>query len=363
MARAVTDMVFKIYGTISYNDRSHAPIEVTLSYNNNISNPYTNLVDFATLQRDELDVVAEFLGTLFPGLVVLTPVTTPASKTVTDFVLLMSGIITYDDKSYDQFVVEYRNGVTNFIPASTATDWADMVNFNKPLLVSVFEKLTGVGGVVLAVYLFAECFIGCSGTISSGSPGPVCDWTFDSVFGPGSATITFTPGVMTINTVGLNDHPGATKPLSDPLETVAGVSGRFEFTEYQTAPNGTTTYQLFINNAALTETIVVSLFGDGNAVLQFGPVNAAPTYTASWTPNGGTHRIHFSTGTTPTLFLDDVSLPLSFLGNVATFSTSLPPNIVGIFGGAGVAATASSPVRNIFITSENTGPQAMLGCQ
>lgn len=145
MAHAVTSMVFNIYGTMSYSDRSSAPIEATLAYNNNISNPYSNLADFATLKRDKAAVLTAFFNTLLPKTVTLTPASSTVSKTVTDVVLLMTGTVTYDDRTSSSFVVEYLNGVTNFFPTNTTTDWADMIGFNKPLLTSVFEKLAGVG--------------------------------------------------------------------------------------------------------------------------------------------------------------------------------------------------------------------------
>lgn len=149
MAHAVTSMVFNIYGTMSYSDRSSAPIEVTLAYNNNISNPYSNLADFSILKRDRAAVLTAFFNTLLPKTVTLTPASSTATKTVTDVVLLMTGVVTYDDRTWDSFVVEYLNGVVNFFPTSTTTDWADMVGFNKPLLTQVFEKLAGVGNAVL----------------------------------------------------------------------------------------------------------------------------------------------------------------------------------------------------------------------
>lgn len=150
MAHAVTDMVFNIYGTMSFSDRSSAPIEATLAYNSNISNPYSNLVDFATLKRDQAAVLTAFFNTLLPKTVSLIPTATAPSKTVTNVVLLMTGLVTYDDRTWDSFVVEYVNGVTNFFPTNTTTDWADMVNSDNALMTSVFEKLAGVGNATLS---------------------------------------------------------------------------------------------------------------------------------------------------------------------------------------------------------------------
>lgn len=149
MAHAVTSMVFNIYGTVAYNDRSSAPIEATLAYNNNISNPYSNLADFRILKRDNAAILTGFFNTLLPKTVTLTPAATTAAKRPTSIVLLMTGTVTYNDRTQNSFVVEYLNGVVNFFPANTTVSWADMIGFNKPLLTSVFEKLAGVGNAAL----------------------------------------------------------------------------------------------------------------------------------------------------------------------------------------------------------------------
>lgn len=150
MAHVVTSMVFNIYGTMSFNDRSSAPIEATLAYNNNISNPYSNLANFSTLKRDKAAILTAFFNTLLPKTVTLTPASSTATKLVTDVVLMMTGTVTYDDRTQSSFAVEYFNGVTNFFPSNTTTGWADMVNFNNALMTSVFAKLAGVGNVVLS---------------------------------------------------------------------------------------------------------------------------------------------------------------------------------------------------------------------
>lgn len=142
MAHTVTDMMFNFYGTISYDDRKSAPIEVTLAYNQNISNPYSNLVDWATLYRDELPALTLFFNKLLPNTIPLIPSATAAAHHVTDFNLLMTGLVTYDDNTQSSFVVEYQNGVVDFTPATTAQDWDDMVGHNSDLMAEVFGRVT-----------------------------------------------------------------------------------------------------------------------------------------------------------------------------------------------------------------------------
>lgn len=151
MAKAITSMVFKFHGNMSFDDRTSGPVEVTLAYNNKIANSFSvdNLTNFALLKRDMASVLTALFVTLAPGTVTLTPASPVLTKEVTSVALLMTGLVSYDDKTQDSFAVEYLNGVTNFFPTSTTQDWADMVTFNKPLLTQVFEQLAGAGNATL----------------------------------------------------------------------------------------------------------------------------------------------------------------------------------------------------------------------
>lgn len=168
-----------------------------------------------------------------------------------------------------------------------------------------------------------------------------------------------------MDTFDADDFPIAVKPLPAPLATVFGVSGQFDFTEYPTAPNAATTYQLLINNTGLTETLLVSLFGDGTIVVQAGPPASIPTYTGVWTPTpGAAHVVHFAIdgAGVPTIYIDDVLMPLALFGNVPSFGASYPANNISWGGGSGVAAAASSPLRNIFVTAGITVPETEFCC-
>lgn len=170
---------------------------------------------------------------------------------------------------------------------------------------------------------------------------------------------------MSMDTFDADDFPIATKPLPAPLASVFGISGQWSFTEYATVPNATTTYQLLVNNTGLTESVAVSLFGDGSIVVQAGDPNSIPTYTGTWTPTpGAAHTVHFSVdgAGVPTLFIDGVAVPLVFLANVGSFWTSYPAEAVSYGGGAGDPTPGSSPTRNIFVTAGVTGPETVFCC-
>jgi hypothetical protein len=169
---------------------------------------------------------------------------------------------------------------------------------------------------------------------------------------------------MSMDTFDVDDFPIATKALAAPLATVFGLSGQFSFTEYPTPPNPTTTYQIFMNNVGTTETLSVSLFGDGNAVVQAGATALIPTYVGTWTPNFGSHVVDFSIDGAgiPTLSIDGVPIPLVFFGNVLSAGSSYPNNSINYGGGAGDVTPASSPLRNLFITAGTAGPGTVFCC-
>jgi hypothetical protein len=217
----------------------------------------------------------------------------------------------------------------------------------------------------LSASIFADCFAGCIGAINGAAPGPVCGWNFIEPFGSLGGMFSFTPGIMSMDTAGDAQFPIAAKSLPASLSSVFGISGQFDFTEYLTAPNANTTYQIFLNNSDISEVLSVSLFGDGSLVVQAGEVNSVPTYVGTWMPTpGAAHVVHFSIDGlgVPTLWLDGVAITLTFFGNVGSFATSYPANSISYGGGAGVAVPAASPLRRLFITAGATAPGTEFCC-
>lgn len=211
------------------------------------------------------------------------------------------------------------------------------------------------GPTCVQATIFADCFTSCTGVINGASPGPVCGWTYIEPFGPLGGQFTFTPGVMMMETFDADDFPIAAKPFAAPLASVFGISGQFEFTEHQTPPNATTTYQVLINNFDLSQMFFLALFGDGTVLVQAGDPVSIPTYSGTWTPNMGTHTVHFAVDGAgiPTLFIDGVPIPLAFLANLGTFG-GYPANSVSYGGGAGDPTPDTSPLMNLFVTAGDT---------
>jgi len=200
--------------------------------------------------------------------------------------------------------------------------------------------------------------------ISGASPGPLCGWTFSEAFGPLGGTVTFAPGSMSFDTAGAADFPGDTKPLTLPLVSVKGLTGKFEFTEYQTAPNAFTTYDLILNNQAMDDTIVIGLLGDGSLLFQTGDPASSSNYSGTWVPNNGSHEVTFQTDAlgVPSLWIDAVQIPLTFIGMGASFASLLPANSISFFLGSADAAAGTAPVRNVFVTTGALGLDTTFCC-
>lgn len=216
----------------------------------------------------------------------------------------------------------------------------------------------------VAATIFSDCFAGCAGTISGASPGPLCGWTFSEAFGPLGGSVTFTPGSMSFDSSGAADFPGDTKPLPLPLASVRSLTGKFEFTEYPTAPTGMTTYNLILNNQPLDDSVVLVLYGDGNVSFQVGDNTNSANYLGTWTPNNGSHVVAFQVDAlgVPSLWIDGILIPLVFSGTSATFAPFLPANSISFFASSADVAPGTAPVRNALITSGIVDPAAVFCC-
>lgn len=213
--------------------------------------------------------------------------------------------------------------------------------------------------------IFSDCFGACTGTINGASPGPVCGYTYIEPFGAFGGQFAFTPGVMSMDTFDADDYPIATKPLPAPLASVFGISGKFSFAEYLTPPNPNTTYQLVLNNTGLTESLAISMFGDGSIIVQVGDPNSIPTYSGVWTPvPGATHTVFFAIdgAGVPTIYIDGVAIPVPFLADVFSVWNLYPAQSISYGGGSGDANPGNSPLYNLFATSGVVDPATVFCC-
>lgn len=216
-----------------------------------------------------------------------------------------------------------------------------------------------------AASTFADCFGGAPGNITPGSPGPVQGWTWSNAFGPKGGRVTFTPGVMSLDNLALNNTPGATKSLLVPLAGVLNLTVQFRFTEYPLPVGTQRTYDFIITDQALANFIDITLRDDGFVFISIGDVNNADNYFGTWTAvNGAAHKVDFSVdgANVPTLYIDDVLVPLTFSGGGGSIFGVFPANSVAVFSAPATATVASSKISNLFVTSGNLPGSTVYCC-
>jgi len=210
--------------------------------------------------------------------------------------------------------------------------------------------------------ILSECFPCTGGPIDGASPGPVCGWTFSEVFGPKGGNVTFTPGQMEMNATANNEVPAALKSVAIP--TLNAITFQTTFTEFPGATgSGFSQYEFYLMTGGVSRVLALVMVDTGILTLTVGPSAGADTYSAPWTPNNGTHTIHItvSAGGVPTLYIDGILVPLTFLGNGALF-TGLPANTVSAFFSSGPTFPQTAVISEIFITSGVLPPTTTFCC-
>lgn len=199
--------------------------------------------------------------------------------------------------------------------------------------------------------LFADCFAGCSGVISAGSPGPVCGWTFGSAFGT-TGTVEFSSGQMTVKGSS-GDVGAAVKSLPSSLSSVFDLSGKFSFTEFQASLATGQAYELYVTNVDNSESILVFLDDFGNALVQAGPTALTSSYLGTWTPNNGSHDVFFTVDEegVPRLYIDGNEISLEFVGQTPASAELLPANVVEVDAAVFNGTNESSPWTSVFLAS------------
>src|SRR6188474_285289 len=213
--------------------------------------------------------------------------------------------------------------------------------------------------------LIADCFDSCvGGPIDQGSPGPVCGWTFVTPFGPKGGQVSFTP-LMSLETLGGNsDSPAAAKGLLSALVGVTNISIQYTFTEFPgSAGSGLSRYDFYLTDTGPVNALDIFLDDTGSVFITLGPGAGADAYFGTWTPNNGTHKVDLSVdgAMVPTLFIDDVAIPLAFLGTGFSFSGIPPSNVFMPTALRGTAVSAAT-VSSIFVTNGVFPPSTVYCC-
>lgn len=215
--------------------------------------------------------------------------------------------------------------------------------------------------------IFTDCFPCTGGPINGGAPGPVCGWTFSEAFGPKGGQVTFTPGVMSLDGLGGGSNtPGAGRPFPSPLGGVTLLSTQFKFTEYPGSAGTAAIYHHFIFDSTFSNFIQVFMNATGLVLFIAGPAAGADSYSGTWVPDNGTHKVDYSIDAlgVPTLYIDDVLIPLVFGGggNTPPFGSTFSADTIYFLSEPGGAFVISSKVMDVFVTAGIQPPTTAYCC-
>lgn len=208
--------------------------------------------------------------------------------------------------------------------------------------------------------VFSDVFPGCMGTIDAGSIGPVCGWVWDLSDGVGGS-VSFTPGVMSFNAPLGGGTSADQKIFPVTLTTVNGITGQFTFTEFPASGPGFTGYEISIVSDGQADLFQLMLDNSGSVFVEVGSTGPGNTilYLGTWTPNSGTHTVHFTVDAlgAPRLWIDGVEIVLINSGSIF-FDPTVANGVTFImFDFSGNAV--SSPVTSVFVTLGALPPETI----
>jgi len=143
---AITEAVFRISGTVSFSDRSHAPFEIIHQKLGTVANPYPDdaAETFKRLYASMPSVISDTLDLLDdPGIVEgsLTFVAPATAKSVTDGTFFIGIDFTRDDNSRATLAVEYFDGAVTHTD-DTTTVWTEFASELSSVFNETFELLS-----------------------------------------------------------------------------------------------------------------------------------------------------------------------------------------------------------------------------
>lgn len=201
--------------------------------------------------------------------------------------------------------------------------------------------------------IFTECFAACVGVVP---PQVVCGW---SDGGASAGTGTFTPGQVAIDGLPMSVIR-LRKTIPNPV-TVFNITGQYNFQEFPSL-TANDFYDFSFTDAAGVNALDLFLDGSGFVYFQVGPSVLSPYYYGVWTPNMGSHVVHYTVtaGGVPALWIDGVSIPLVLQGSQVTFANAPANDINGEFGRNAPGGPAL--VTRYFLTAGNLPPTMQFCC-
>jgi hypothetical protein len=161
---AVKDFTVKVSGTVAYSDQSHGSFEATGKWVGQFGglvaqhNNAASLEHFRQLFNTNSANITQVLDLLADsgaprGVVTLTTAAPAVPKTVTSFVMEISGVVALDDNSKVGYIAQWVNGVVSLYPAETASTWTELAaavtsgSSPRDFLVMVFSAFADTPGM------------------------------------------------------------------------------------------------------------------------------------------------------------------------------------------------------------------------
>jgi hypothetical protein len=160
---AVKDFTVKVSGTVAYDDQSHGSFEATGRWVGQFGgliaqhSSEASLENFRQLYAGESAGITQVLELLAsatgPGYVTLTPAAPASPKTVTSFVMEVSGLVAFTDNSKAGYIAQWVNGVVSLYPAETESTWEELATVvgggDQPVdfLTAVFEAVAETASI------------------------------------------------------------------------------------------------------------------------------------------------------------------------------------------------------------------------
>lgn len=143
----ISDFTIKISGTVAYTDDTSQSFESSSRWSNGVvSTPDSSqsLEAYQRLYDTQSAFVTSFLN-LLPGINLTNASTPTVAKNVDDFVMEVSGTVSYDDNTSGSFVIQWVNGTADIFPTETDEHYRAIIDNPDTLsfLTSTLASTTG----------------------------------------------------------------------------------------------------------------------------------------------------------------------------------------------------------------------------
>lgn len=154
---AVSDFTVRFNGTVAYDDNSTGSFEASAIWKGNLGgvvathSSQDSLENFRQLFNDKQTSVNNALSVL-PGTISLTTPAPSTPKTVSSFVLEISGLVAEDDNTKHVFIAQWVDGVVDLFPDETDRAW-ELITANAngtSFMQTILEAVAGSGHVTVS---------------------------------------------------------------------------------------------------------------------------------------------------------------------------------------------------------------------